>query len=283
MANENFMRTYTMKCGRMGKKGFAIGNLNDATETALHVCFSIEKSSEESPNDANVQIWNLSDNNLKILESKDCIVELKAGYGNNMAAILVGSITSVVTTMDNSDRMTELTVVDGRVALRDTVASISINGKVNAKEVYQKIANEMGLPIVFAKDLSYKTLPNGFSYVGKAKNALQKIAKYCGHSWSIQNQVLQVTWPGKPVNARGFLLSKETGMISIPKRIAITVNDVDKVGYEVSYFLNGAIDVNDTVRIESSTANGYFLVHKVTIEGDNLDGDWICTAEVLEI
>ena len=42
MANDNFLRTYTMKCGKMGSKGFQIGNIHSATETALHVSFSIE-------------------------------------------------------------------------------------------------------------------------------------------------------------------------------------------------------------------------------------------------
>lgn len=283
MGNENFMRRYIMKCGKMGKSGFQIGNIHDARDTALHVCFSIEKSNAESPNDAKVQVWNLSDNNLKILDTKDCVVELKAGYGDNLALILVGNVTSVITTQENADRMTEMTVVDGRAALRDATISVSLNGKVNAKDVYQRIADAMGMSVVFAKDLSFKTLPNGFSYVGKAKNALHKIANLCGQSWTIQNQVLQITWPGRAVSTRGYLLSSDTGLIGKPKRVTIGSGDESQTGWEVEYFLNGAIGVNDVVQIKSSTANGYYLVHKVTFDGDNLEGDWVCTAQVLEI
>lgn len=283
MGNENFMRRYIMRCGKMGKSGFQIGNIHDARETALHVCFSIEKSNAESPNDAKVQVWNLSDSNLKILDTKDCIVELKAGYGDNLALILVGNITSVITTRENADRMTEMTVVDGRAELRDATISVSLNGKVSAKDVYKRIANAMGMSIVFAKDLSFKTMPNGFSYVGKAKNALQKIAKLCGHKWTIQNQVLQITWPGRAVSTRGYLLSSDTGLIGTPKRVTIGSGDETQTGWEVEYFLNGAIGVNDVVQLQSSTANGYYLVHKITFDGDNLEGDWICTAQLLEI
>ena len=74
MADENYMRTYTMKCGKMGAKGFEIGNIHNAAETALHVSFSVEKCDVESPNTAKIQVWNLSDANLKILDGKDCIV-----------------------------------------------------------------------------------------------------------------------------------------------------------------------------------------------------------------
>lgn len=283
MGNENFMRRYIMKGGQMKHEGFQVGNIISAEEAALHVCFSIEKSDAEDPNDATVQIWNLSDNNLRILETKDCIVELKAGYGDNMALVLVGNVTSVITTIDNADRMTEITVVDGNVELRDTVINVSLNGKVNSKNLYQSIANEMGLAIVFAKDLAFKTMPNGFSYVGKAKNALQKVANYCGHCWTIQNQVLQITRPGRAVKSTGYVLSNETGLIGIPKRITITSGDIEKSGWEVEYLLNGAIGVNDAIQLKSSVANGYFRVHKVTIDGDNLEGDWICTAQLIKI
>lgn len=286
MANENFLRTYTMKCGKMGSRGFEIGNVHNAVEPALHVSFSIEKCDVESPNTAKVQVWNLSNENLKILDGKDCVVELKAGYDNSNALILVGNVTSVITTPENADRMTEIEVMDGRVELRDTTVSISLNGSVNCKDVYNQIASKMGMSIVFAGDLSFKTMSNGFSYTGKAKNALQKIAKYCGHCWTIQNQVIQITWPGRAVNTRGYLLNSETGLISIPKRITIgsnSKNEESQTGWEVEYFLNGAIGVNDIVQLQSSTANGYYRVYKVTFDGDNLEGDWVCTAQLLEI
>lgn len=306
MTNENFMRRYSMKCGRAGQQGFQIGNVDNVKDTALHVSFSIEKSTSESPNEAKVQIWNLSNENLNILETKDCIVELRAGYEDNTALVLVGNIASVVTTLDNADRMTELEVVDGMVALRDAIVSVSLNGKVNTKDVYTRIAKEMGLSVVFASDLSFKAFPNGFTFVGSAKNALQKVANYCGHNWTIQNEVLQITLAGRPVSTRGYLLSSETGLIGVPKRVMIgteskksdskektesgetkkkesTPKEEPKKGWEVEYLLNGAIGINDVVELKSSTANGYFLVHKVTIEGDNLEGNWLCTAQLLEI
>lgn len=283
MANENWMRTYTLRAGKMGTKGFEIGNIDSTEQSCLHISFSVEKSSEESNNDAKIQIWNLSKENLSILESKDCIVELKAGYGNNRALIFVGNVSSAITTLDNADRMTELTVVDGLVELRDTNISISINGKVDGKTVYQKIADAMGVSVKFAPDLWFRTVPNGFSYVGKAKGALQKISNFCGQKWSIQNQVLYVTWPGRSTTTQGYLLSADTGLVNIPKRITIGSGDESKTGWEVEYLLNGAIGVNDIVELRSNTASGFFLVYKVTMDGDNMSGDWACTAQLLKI
>ena len=280
---DNFMRRYIMKCGPSGKGGFQIGNISSATETALHISFSIEKADVENPNDAVIQIWNLSDKNLKILESPKCIVELKAGYGDTMSVVLVGTVSSVITTKDNADRLTEITVVDGLLELKETVLSISMNGKVNSKEIYEKVAKDMGVPIRFAKDVRFKDFANGYTYIGLAKNILHSIAGYNKHQWTMENQVLQVTLPGRTLEPQGYLLSSETGLISVPKRVSIGNGTEEIYGWEVQYLLNGTIGINSAVQVKSSVVNGYFRVQKVTIDGDNLEGDWMCTAQLLEV
>lgn len=292
---ENFLRRYVLRCGPSGGEGFEIGNISSAKEEALHISFSIEKSDTESNNTAKVQIWNLSDESLTVFDGADCICELKAGYGDTMALILCGTVTAVTTTLDGADRMTELEVVDGRVELRDTIMSVSLNGTVDTKEVYDKIAGEMGVSIVYAEDLQFPTLPNGYSFIGKGKNALQKITKYCGHEWTMQNQILQITNPGKPLTTMGYVLSADTGLINIPKKITLGSKSDSKndsgsgsgatadTGWEVEYLLNGAIGINDTVILESKMASGYFRVYKLTIDGDNMEGDWICTAQLIAL
>lgn len=93
------------------------------------------------------------------------------------------------------------------------------------------------------------------------------------------------------ITTRAYLLSTDTGLLEVPKRITISSESDDssngksnsQIGYEVKYFLNGAIGVNDYIRLESDKVRGYFRVYKLTIDGDNLEGDWICTAQLLEV
>lgn len=293
MAQKNFIRKYRMKAGVMGRTGFEIGATTEKNPHALHISFSIEKSTSETPNTAKIQVWNLSDKSLKVLDTKDCTVQLRAGYTDHIALILVGNVVTVTTSLDGADKMTEIEVVDGRVALRDTYLSVSFKGKVNSKDVFNHIAGAMGVAVVYSKKAKFKTLPNGFSFVGPAKNALKKLCKTCGLAWSIQNEVLQIRKPNEPITARAYLLNSETGLLDIPKRITISSESDDssgggssttsQIGYEVRYLLNGAIGINDYVRLESSKARGYFRVYKVTIDGDNLEGDWTCTAQLLEV
>ena len=285
MSEGNFHRSYLLSVGENGGSGFQVGNVGGASEV-LHVSFSVEKSDSESANTAKVRVWNLSDGNLRILDTKDAVLELKAGYGNNMALILVGNVTYATTSPDGADRVTEIEVADGRVALRDTNISLSMNGAMNSKDLYERVASRMGLSITFAKDLSFVTFPNGYSFVGKGRNALQRAADANGHKWSIQNGVIQVTFPGRPVNTRGYLLNSDSGLLSVPKRVLISQSDANAdslSGWEVEYFLNGAIGVNDVIQLESRAASGHYRVHKVTMDGDNMVGDWVCVAQLLEI
>ena len=293
MSQENFIRRYLMNAGVMGRSGFQIGQTSDSNPHALHISFSIEKSTSETANTAKVQVWNLSPQNLKVLDTKDCVVELQAGYTEHIALVLVGNVVTVTTQMDGADRLTELEVVDGRVTLRDTYISVSFSGKVNSKDVFNYIAGTMGVSVIYSSGCKFKTLPNGFSFVGAAKNALKKLCKTCGLAWSIQNSVLQVRKPNEPITTRAYLLSADTGLLDVPKRITISAESDDssdgassttsQIGYEVRYLLNGAIGINDYVRLESNSVRGYFRVYKLNIDGDNLEGEWTCTAQLLEV
>ncbi len=244
MAQENFIRRYLMKAGKMGHNGFQIGQTSTENPHALHISFSIEKSTSETANTAKVQIWNLSPANLSILDTKDCVIELQAGYANHIALILAGNVVTSSTEMDGADRMTELEVVDGRVALRDTYVEISRSGRVDSKEVFDEIAGAMGVSVIYSKGCKFKVLPHGFSFVGPAKTALKKLCKTCGLSWSIQNSVLQIRKPNEPITTRAYLLSSDTGLLEVPKRITISSESDDsssgksnsQIGYEVKYF-----------------------------------------------
>ena len=283
MSMQNFQRTYTLKAGKMGETGMFIGNTESATQNVLRVNFDIEKADVESSNTGKVKIWNLSDTNLKVLEQKDCAVELKAGYAMNMPIVLVGTVASVITSKDGADRCTELEVADGMVQTRDTYVSLSLNGIVKSKDIYDELARQLGLAIVYAPDLVYKDIPNGFSFAGKAKDALSSITTFNGHQWTIQNEVIQVTLPGRPISTQGYLLNASTGLINIPKRVTISTDNDSKIGWEVDYLLNAAIGVNDYIKVESKYVNGYFRVYKVTFKGDSHASDWLCTAQILEV
>ena len=280
---KNFDRQYRMSAGPPGSVGFEIGG---TSPYALHISFSVQKQELESSNTAKVQVWNLNKQNLATLEAENCFLLLKAGYGNTLPVILSGTVSHTSTRKDGSDMLTEIAVVDGLMEVRDTWVSMSYAGLVNTKKILDDTAAQMGLTVTYSYNATFADIPNGFSFVGQAKNALSKACAVSGLEWSIQNGVLQIKKPGDVMNREVYVIGPETGLIEIPERVQISSSDdagTPQMGYDLVYLLNGAIGVGDYVQVQSKYLTGFFRVYSLEIDGDNLSGAWQCKARVLEV
>lgn len=280
----NWLRAYQFSAGQAGASGFAISE--------LHIQFSVEKADVSSPNTAKIALWNLSPEHKAALEEKDCVVTLNAGYSGNTPMVLTGTVTNVVTEDDGTDQKTTIDVLDGRKELRDSYVSFGYLQPTDSKLILQDAAGQMGLPITFSQGATFKRLES-YSYVGLAKNVLDKVCASNGLVWSIQNGIIQVTKANEPISTIAHLISSKTGLIGSPKKLTQSEKNSGnaeenssknkaQAGWEIRYFLNAAIGVNDLVQLESKVVNGIFRVESVKLEGDNMAGDWLCTAQVVE-
>lgn len=281
---ENFNREYRFAAGPAGGQGFEVGEKSETQPIPIHVNFSLQKSDLETQNTGRVTLWNLNKSQLSVLNEKNCVASLRAGYGNRISLIFAGIVSHVSTTIDSADRKTEIEVVDNLIEIRDTYVAVSYKGTVNWKTIFDDVAAQMGVAVSYSYNAQFVDISNGFSFVGLARDIMTKGCKCCNLSWSLQNGVMQIKKPGDVMSREVFLLSPETGLLGIPAQIVITQDtDQNTNGWDVEYFLNGAINIDDYVRLESETIKGYFRVYSVDIEGDNISGDWKCKARLLEV
>lgn len=282
---KQFDRQYRFAAGPAGSSGFEIGATTPNQPTAMHISFSVEKADTETPNTARISVWNLNPEHLAILNEKDCVVTLRAGYANLMTLIFVGTITYIETTLDGADRETALEAADGRIELRDTYVSLSYSGKINSKKIIEDVAGQMGVAVTFSYNAAFYDFPNGFSVIGTGRVALDKACASSGLQWQIQNGILQVKISRDTMTREVYVLSPDSGLLGIPKKIMFGEDGSgadEQPGWEVEYFLNGAIGIGDYVRLESKAVKGYFRVRSIEMSGDNLEGEWMCTAKLLE-
>ena len=282
---KQFDRQYRFAAGPPGGAGFEIGATTPESPTALHIRFMVDKCDTEAPNTALITLWNLNPEHLAILNQRDCVVTLRAGYDNHRPLAFVGTVTYAETMLDGGDRETHMEAVDGRIELRDGYVSLSYFGKINTKKIIEDSAAEMGVALTFSHNAQFADLPNGFSYVGPGRVALDKACASSGLKWSIQNGVLQVKLKGGTMTRQAYLLSPETGLLGIPRKITYGADSdggAEQFGWEVEYFLNGAIGIGDFIRLESRYVKGYFRVRSVEMRGDNLEGDWKCITRLME-
>ena len=265
--------------------GFEVGNSTPEQPTAIRINFAVEKADTETPNTARISVWNLNPEQLATLNEKDCFTVLRAGYGNNMTLIFTGTVTFIKTIMDGADRETVMEIADGRVLLRDTYVSLSYSGVVNAQTIIDDVAGEMGIAVTYSYNAEFADFPNGFSFVGPGRGALDKACTTSELQWQIYNGVLQVKKERDTMNRSAYLLSPDSGLIGIPKNIVISEEGAglgEQPGVEVEYSLNGAIGVSDFVRLESREIQGFFRVKWLELVGDNIQGAWKCTARLIE-
>mgnify|MGYP007098660864 FL=1 len=282
----NFDRQYRLAAGPAGGAGFEIGETSKAQPVPIHIDFSLQKTDLETQNTGRVAVWNLSPAQLAVLNEKDCCLSLRAGYKNRLSLIFAGIISFVTTTKDGSDQKTEIEVVDNLIEVRDTYVAVSYNGKVSWKTIFDDVAAQMGVAVSYSYNAEFVNLANGFSFVGLARDIMTKGCDCCGLSWSLQNGVMQVKKPGDVMSREVFVLSPDSGLIGIPAKVVITQDETsgqNKLGWDVEYFLNGAINIDDYVKLETKTVTGFFRVYSIEFSGDNISGDWMCRARLLEV
>ncbi len=295
-----FDRQARVSIGEGGGSGFEVGAAA-CNGIPLHIKFAFEKADVESPNTGKVTVWNLSPEHLAALEKNDCVVIVRAGYGGNLSQAFAGTVTQASTTKEGADQMTEIELADSMVELRDTSLSVSYAEGTTTDIIWQDVAGKMGLPVSCSAGAMEKPTPmaNGFSFVGSSKNLMKRLARIDGIQWTIQDGVLQVTKPGEPISLSCYELSAASGLIGLPKRVNLSASsgsstgsgtgeaagkrETAQLGWEVTYLMNLAIGVNSYVHVTSRTVTGYFRVQKVSIDGDNYEGDWQCTATLLEV
>lgn len=291
----NWDRQYRLTCEADGSS-FEIGEPDAVTGRAIHINFSIEKSDSTTLNSTKIKVWNLTKSQIGILSTTGCMVTLCAGYGNSRPVVFYGVVSNVAESLDSSDRLVTIEAVDGFLSVSETVVSVSYSRKTTCYTIFCDVAERIGIAVVcssYAKRiLQTKIFTNGYSYIGYAQYVFDDIANKTSLVWSIQDGVLQMRKSTESISTTLHVISKDTGLVNIPERVyssqvAATDTSSDTVadtlyGYKIQYFMDGSIGIGDRIYLKSNIATGTFMVSSLTIDGDNIEGEWKCTAEVTE-
>ena len=298
-----FDRVAELVIGQSGKEGILIKD--------LRFSFSIEKTLTETLNTSTIRIYNLSPSSRKLVETPNNAVVLKAGYREDKGAItiFVGIVRRSLTIREGPDWVTELELDDGLIAYRDSKFSTSFKPGTLAINVLTEASKQFGLPVgKFPDSVLDKQYPQGFSFVGRARDGMNKVCNYLGLEWSIQNQEVQVLKKGGSRERTAIVLSANTGMIKSAELEAKTMSDKlaakqglttnssgvvekksDKLlasgktpkdrlevqGYKVESLMQPTILPGDVAKLEAVGIDNFFKVEKVTHQGDTHGSEWV--------
>lgn len=290
---KNFDRQYRVLIGKNNSVGRELGKPNESTGRAIHIEFSCEVGESVSSNTGKISLWNLADETLHLLEQEDCLIELRAGYGDDLPTIMGGSLTYFYSVKSGADEETRIEFADSFVSKRDCTVSFGYDGTVNGKKIVEDAAKEMDCEVKCSPSVTFADFKD-FAFVGSGKTLISKICSKSNLRYSVQNGIIQICALDEPLTMAAYLLNEETGLIGSPTPVFESASTSDKSGgnstkrkakkgIEVKYFLNGHIQVDDYVRVESKKYTGNYRVSKIAFTGDNVRGDWICKALLVEV
>jgi hypothetical protein len=251
--------------------------------------FEIKRDKTKTPNKAEVTLYNLSDDTMAKMGKRDNKLIIRAGYADEggPSAIFYGDVTKSEIIPEEQNKLLKIEAMDGYKNIQGKNISLSYAKGTRISTVLDDILNVMAYPVAGNKPSTSDVYAKGYTFIGKAQDALTQVLKKLNYKWTIQNEQIFMYQEGEGVVKYGLKLTSQTGLLSISKvEQDIATKDKGKkvpVCYNIETLLFPQIIPGAIVRIESSQATGNMVVESCTMSGDNFDGDFKVEAEVRAI
>ncbi|QCT03284.1 hypothetical protein E6C60_2572 [Paenibacillus algicola] len=232
----------------------------------FNIVASVPFDNDALPNEAEIQIWNLSDTTINNIK-RGKVLMMNAGYREDSGVILHGYISSVKTNRSGVDKITTITVLDSEDLSKRQVKEIAYAKNTLASHIIKEMARYIGLPVAqmdLNQDYRYQ---DGYTAKGPVTEIITKVAKDCGTSVYINKGKLYV----RSLRRGGdsvFRLNKGTGLIGSPEYF----EDATAKGYNVRSQLQYRITTAAVIDLESELFKGRLHVrngtHRISRTGD---------------
>ena len=282
-------RQWLRKCSLLVGKG------SDGLELGeLRIVFKTTKGDIETPNSAEIAVYNLSEATSSKIRKEFTRVVLQAGYQDNCAVIFDGTIRQVRRFRENgTDVCTSILAADGDAAYNYAVVNTTLAaGSTSAEHVgaCQKAFSGKGADAGYIPDMAGPALPRGKVMYGMARAYMRDTARRTGTAWSFQKGKMQMVPASGYLPGEAVVLSAGTGLIGTPK-----ANDK---GIEIKCLLNPRLRIGGRVRLDNAGGaglkagtgreprdvhDGLYRILSITFSGDTRGADWYATLSCVGI
>lgn len=268
-------------------------NLNGLDLSPLHCKFSIKRSSNMTPNCADIRVYNLDANTALQIKQQYTKVIIQGGYDSNFGVIFKGNIKQVIIGRESAtDTFVDLNCGDGDLAYNSAIVNSSVKSGSSMQDQLNQIAAPMAtLGTALAPQqpaFQPALLPRGKTLWGSSRDYMRDLAHQNDLTWSIQNEQIEFIPQQGYSPGISVVLTSKTGMIGTPQQTNIGVN--------VVCLMNPLINPGRTIKIDNAsvqglkldlgnpkdpvnlapplTADGVYYVLVIEQTGDNRGVDW---------
>jgi hypothetical protein len=255
----------------------------------LRIKFATHKGDVETPNNADITVYNLAPETLSRIRGEFKRVVLSAGYSGNCGVIFDGQIRQVRTRTEGADTLTEITVADGDRAYNFATVSATLAAGVRPAGQIAAAAAAMAdkdTALGYLPDLAGQALPRGKVIWGMARKVLRDVTQSTDASWSIQSGLLQVLPGTGYLPGADVVLTSATGLIGSPEQ----TND----GIKARCLINPRLKIGGRVKLDNASIqtvkadlklgafdksakldrDGWYRILKAEFLGDTRGSDW---------
>lgn len=222
----------------------------------LHIKFQVRQSDLETPNNAVIRVYNLSDQTTNLIRNEYTKVTLQAGYINgNLGVIFSGDIKQFMDGHENNvTRYLDIHAADGDIGYNFGVVNTSVAKGSSPAQILSVAASAMGLPVDpnAPAALTGGFLPRGKVLFGMARDFIRGLATTSSAKWSIINGVIQIIPLTGYRNTEVVAINSQTGMVGFPE----TTDN----GIKAKALLNPLLQVGGRVKINNADINTAVVV-----------------------
>lgn len=278
-------RLYLRKCS------LVVGGSGTGLELGdLRVVFQTHHADYETPNHADIRVYNVSEETALRVQREFTQVVLQAGYEGNYGLIFGGNLRQVRRGRENGvDSYLDLLVSDGDQAYNFAVvnqtlaAGSTVTDQIN---VAQDALSELGVSAGYVPDIAAQALPRGKAMFGMARKYMRDAANSTDSSWSIQNGVAQMVGLGGYLPGNAVVLTSESGLVGQPEqtnegiKVRALINPRFRVGGRIKLNNNSILRFRTELRIGAFNKaprlneDGLYRILAVDFRGDTRGKDW---------
>ena len=233
------------------KATLLIGDDEEAIDlSSLRFRFTVNRGDVQTPNTADVRVYNLSQNTVQKIKKEFTRVLLQAGYDGTLGTIFDGTIKQIRKGRETpTETYIDITAADGDEAYNYSVAAISLAaGQTAPANAIEAIIRGMAIHGVnkgyVPENLPGSPAPRGEVFYGASRDIMRQLAASTDCAWSIQDgkvDVIPLT-SYKP-SSEIPLITAATGMVGMPEQT--------QSGIRVKVLLNPQIKVGQLVKIDN--------------------------------
>lgn len=267
----------------------------------MRIVFKTKKSDAQTPNTAEIRVYNLAPETAKKIRQEFKTITLQAGYEANYGVIFTGNIKQVRFGRESgTDTYIDIAAGDGDDAYNFAVVNTTLAAGAKQSDQINAAGSAMagkGVGVGYVAETGSATLPRGKVMYGMARDYLRQTAEASGTSWSVQDGKLQIVSLTGTLPNQAVLLNSKTGLVGTPEqtndgiKARCLLNPLLKIGGKVQIDEKDVAEAKLPDAEKDSTANkpadissdGVYRVLTIEHSGDTRGNDWYSDIVCLDV